>query len=117
MATRYFHVNGAECLKGMCPEMHSTVKDGEVAPQPVDLVNHPPHYKDGGPVHSECGKPIECIDVVELMNFNTGNTVKYIWRAGKKGGDAKLLEDMKKARWYLDREISRLEDERDAARD
>jgi hypothetical protein len=39
------------------------------------------------------------------MNFNLGNAVKYIWRAGDKGN---LIEDLKKARWYLDREIIRL---------
>jgi hypothetical protein len=42
----------------------------------------------------------------EWMNFNLGNSVKYIWRAGDKGS---IIEDLKKARWYLDREIQRLE--------
>jgi hypothetical protein len=40
------------------------------------------------------------------MNFNLGNAIKYIWRASEKGA---LVEDLKKARWYLDREIQRLE--------
>lgn len=39
------------------------------------------------------------------MSFNLGNTVKYVWRAGLKGGK---LEDLKKAQWYLNREIERL---------
>lgn len=73
--------------------------------QAVDLVNHPPHYADG-PMHSACGDPIECIDVTRHMGFNLGNVVKYIWRAGKKG---QLLEDLRKARWYLDDEITRRE--------
>jgi hypothetical protein len=61
---------------------------------------NPSHYKS---------HPSECIQVTEHMNFCLGNAVKYIWRAGLKG-DA--LEDLRKARWYLDREIQRLEGER-----
>lgn len=62
-----------------------------------EAVNHPRHYN----VHPS---GVECIDVVEHMTFNKGNAMKYIWRAGEKG-DA--LEDLRKARWYLDREIER----------
>lgn len=63
-----------------------------------DPVNHPKHYT---------GHPsgVECIQVTEHMNFCLGNAIKYIWRAGEKG-DA--VEDLRKARWYLDREIARL---------
>lgn len=66
----------------------------------IDVVNHPPHYK------SDSG--IESIDVIEGfgLNFRLGNTIKYILRHDKKG---KPLEDLKKARWYLDREIEKLE--------
>jgi hypothetical protein len=64
----------------------------------LEMVDHPPHYT----AHPS---GIECIDVAEHMNFNLGNSVKYIWRAGLKH-DA--VEDLKKARWYLDREIARL---------
>lgn len=62
-----------------------------------DSVNHPPHY--GGE-----DNPYEAIKVIEawVLGFHLGNAVKYIARAGKKG-DA--LEDLKKARWYLDRAI------------
>ena len=49
---------------------------------------------------------VECIAITEHMGFCVGNAVKYLWRAGLKG-DA--LEDLRKARWYVDREISRLE--------
>ena len=49
---------------------------------------------------------MECIQVTEYMNFCLGNAVKYIWRAGMKG-DA--IEDLQKARFYIDREIKRLE--------
>jgi hypothetical protein len=64
-----------------------------------DPVNHPPHYTQGQ-------YPVECIEIVEHMNFCRGNAIKYIWRAGDKGNE---IEDLKKARWYLDREIMRLE--------
>lgn len=62
-----------------------------------DSVNHPKHYK----VHPS---GIECIVVTEHMGFCLGNAVKYIWRAEEKG---KAVEDLKKARWYVDREIKR----------
>lgn len=63
-----------------------------------DPVNHPAHYN----VHP---RGIECIDVVEHWPFNVGNAVKYIWRAGLKDDNA--IQDLEKARWYLDREIAR----------
>lgn len=66
----------------------------------ADPVNHPKHY-----VMNPSG--VECIDVVEHMNFCRGNAVKYIWRAGEKNAAAEI-EDLEKARWYLDREIARL---------
>ncbi len=63
-----------------------------------DNVNHPKHYNS----HPS---GVECITVVEHMNFNVGNAIKYLWRSDHKNG----LEDLKKARWYVDREIQRLE--------
>ena len=67
----------------------------------ADTVNHPPHYGGGE-------NPYEAIKVIEAwgLGFCLGNVVKYISRAGKKGA---LVEDLRKARWYLDREITRLE--------
>jgi hypothetical protein len=64
-----------------------------------DTVNHPKHYTFG---------KLEVIDVIEdwRLNFNTGNAVKYIARAPHKG---KHLEDLKKALWYLCREIETVE--------
>jgi hypothetical protein len=64
-------------------------------------VNHPAHY--GG-----ADNPYEAIKVIEAweLGFCLGNTVKYISRAGKKDD---VLQDLKKARWYLDREISNRE--------
>jgi len=64
-------------------------------------IDHPPHYGGGD-------NPYEAIKVVEAwgLDFHLGNVVKYISRAGKKG---EILEDLKKARWYLDRAITNLE--------
>ena len=69
-----------------------------------DVVNHPAHYTDG---------KIEVIDFIEDkgLNFHRGNAVKYISRAGKKD-PAKEIEDLKKVVWYLNREIVRLEKEK-----
>lgn len=69
-----------------------------------DNVNHPSHYA------SESG--LEAIEVIGAFfheNAFLANTFKYIARAGKKGGEAKRLEDLRKARWYLEREIKREE--------
>lgn len=73
----------------------------------TDLVNHPPHY-NGGKTQCECGRKIECIDVTRHFNFALGNAIKYIWRCELKQNK---LEDLKKARWYLDDEIRRLEND------
>lgn len=70
-----------------------------------DPINSPRHYKD----HPS---GTECIEIAEHFNFCLGNAIKYIWRSGKKSPDT--LQDLKKARWYLDREIGRLEAERQA---
>lgn len=71
-------------------------------PEPTpenDPVNHPSHYTDG---------KIEVIDFIEDkgLGFHLGNAVKYIARAGKKD-PSKTVQDLEKARWYLDREIRR----------
>ena len=67
--------------------------------QETDVVNKPPHY-------TEHPSGIECIQVTEHMGFNLGNAVKYIWRCDLKK-DA--IEDLKKAKWYIEREINRRE--------
>ena len=64
-----------------------------------DVVNHPPHYT----AHPS---GVECIQVTEHMNFCLGNAIKYIWRSDLKH-DA--IEDLKKAVWYVNREIERRE--------
>ena len=65
-----------------------------------DLVNHPQHYR------SQCG--LEVINVIEAfsLNFNLGNAVKYILRAGKKDNE---MQDLRKAVWYLKRHLTTLE--------
>lgn len=69
-----------------------------------DMVNHPPHYTQGG---------IECIDALEAATTGltgieavcTANAIKYLWRWKSKGGK----QDLEKARWYIDRMISKIE--------
>jgi len=65
-----------------------------------EAVNHPPHYL-------QHPSQVECIQITEHMNFCLGNAVKYIWRAGLKSDAA--VQDLKKAKWYIEREIARLE--------
>jgi hypothetical protein len=62
----------------------------------MDNVNHPKHYTD----HPS---GVECIQITEHMNFCLGNATKYIWRADLKNG----IEDLQKAKWYIEREIQR----------
>jgi hypothetical protein len=63
----------------------------------TDAIN-PPHYQS----HPS---GIDCIQITEHMNFCLGNAIKYIWRAGLKNNP---IEDLEKARWYLDREIEKM---------
>ena len=60
-----------------------------------DKINRPKHY-------TKHPSGVECIQITEHFNFNLGNAIKYIWRCGLKGDE---LEDLKKARWYIEREI------------
>ena len=66
---------------------------------PGDPVNHPKHY-------TSHPSGVEVIQITEHMNFNLGNAIKYIMRAELKG---KQIEDLKKAAWYVNREVARLE--------
>lgn len=70
-----------------------------------DEINHPKHYNNS-PAKCICGRKIECIDITRHMNFNLGNTIKYIWRLNDKDVP---LKNLKKALWYLQDEINRLE--------
>ena len=67
----------------------------------TDMVNHPPHYTSDP-------SGVECIDIVRHRNYNIGNAIKYLWRAGLKNED-KHIEDLKKAIFYINNEIDRLQ--------
>jgi hypothetical protein len=83
----------------LCPQLTLpfavATKFTKFAKPEVDMVNSPPHYTAGG---------VETIDFIEAkgLNYNLGNAVKYITRAGLKGD---RVEDLKKAKWYIEREI------------
>lgn len=75
-----------------------------------DRVNHPDHYTW---LHDLCG--IEVIDITRHMNFNLGNVIKYVLRAGRKSEEGmsdlkKSIEDLKKAEFYIKDEIYRLQE-------
>jgi hypothetical protein len=90
-------------MKNQYGDATSQVMDELVDPKPLfgeiasDLVNHPPHYTDGG---------IDTLKFIEAkdLNYRLGNVVKYISRTGKKV-DSDPIQDLEKARFYLDREI------------
>lgn len=71
-----------------------------------DNINHPSHY-------TSHPSGIECIDIAEHHDFCIGNAIKYLWKAGLKSEDGiskkeKQIEDLKKAIWYIKREIKHL---------
>lgn len=78
--------------------------DDSVMPEEVDMVNNPTHY-------TSHPSGIECIEVTEHMTFCIGNAIKYLWRCGLKGRSS--IEDLEKARWYIDREIKRRKGDKD----
>ena len=72
----------------------------------VDNVNHPAHYNS----HPS---GIECIEITRHHNFDIGNAIKYLWRAGLKSEEGmedadKQVEDLNKAIWYIKDEIKRI---------
>lgn len=74
--------------------------------QKTDNVNHPSHYNS----HPS---GIECIEIARHHNFNVGNAIKYLWRAGLKSEEGmedtdKQIEDLNKAIWYIQDEIKRI---------
>lgn len=114
--------SGVLTVSDVTPSGNITIKEFEIPEhtfsyaefEPIDLqdlmketnsVDHPNHYNSG---------KIEVIDFIEeqKLGFCLGNVVKYISRAAHKG---KYLEDLKKAKWYLEREISREEKEINSA--
>lgn len=92
-------------LKEISPEVCENAENECCDKKPnVDMVNHPSHYIQGG---------IECIDSLKAATVSktgieavcTANVIKYLWRYEEKNG----IEDVKKARWYIDRLIKELE--------
>ena len=88
-----------QVLKRISEAINIDYKELDVKEDKKEMVDHPSHYNMG---------KYEVIDVIEDWNlgFNLGNTVKYIGRAGHKDN---VLQELKKARWYLDREIKKIE--------
>lgn len=79
--------------------LEDTPEDIELElPITKELVNHPSHYQGNG---------LEAIDVIESfsLGFNIGNVIKYLLRAGRKES---YIQDLEKAKWYLEREITRV---------
>lgn len=70
----------------------------------IEAVNHPKHYN----THPS---GIECIEVVRHHNFNIGNALKYLWRAGLKDGNS-TVQELEKAIWYIKDEIGRLNNDK-----
>lgn len=89
-------------VSGSGHEFYTSVKNVRPvyqAPTAVsDPINHPTHY-------TSHPSGVECITITEHMSFLLGNAMKYIWRADLKGG----VEDLKKAVWYIEREIAKRE--------
>ena len=85
----WYYMNKIEGKIMTCPGFEQEKKE---------TVNHPQHYNKG----------IEAIDIIESwdLNFSLGNAIKYILRAPHKSNQ---IEDLKKAKWYVEREIERLE--------
>ena len=87
----------SDCPGGICPVPWATKEETPVVQG--DVVNHPPHYTDGG---IECIEAIEAaLTTEEFRGYCKGNNLKYTWRERHKGG----TESLKKAQWYLDRLI------------
>lgn len=98
--TVYYDVHGNEVYDEVPTRAQEELEYIENNKAKHETINHPDYYSGNG---------IEAIDVIEAwgLDFCLGNTVKYIARQGKKSDNA--LEDLKKAEWYLKREIERME--------
>ena len=94
-------INGKEVSYGAYRDLKREFEEREISEKLCSDINHPDHYAEG--------RQYETIDVIEdwELNFHLGNALKYISRAGRKGD---YLKDLKKAVWYLEREISRYQE-------
>lgn len=105
---RYDHVVEPETqvLRGEVRYGERTYGLPIVQDEKPDMVNHPPHYNSDP-------SGVECIQITRHRNFNIGNAIKYLWRAGLKQdatmkSGVKEVEDLRKAIFYIEDEIARL---------
>ena len=83
--------------------------DGRELSEAVDKINHSQSDPVSHPSHyTSHPSGVECIQIAEHMGFNLGNALKYIWRSDLKNN---AIEDLKKAAWYIQREIEKREKE------
>mgnify|MGYP001573321181 CR=1 FL=1 len=82
-------------MSSECETCHEHITDCQCE-KPIDMINNPPHYH---------GNNFEVIDIIEdfELGFCLGNAIRHILRAGKKGD---RIQDLKKAIWYLEKEIA-----------
>jgi hypothetical protein len=93
-----------DLLDAMIEGRHALEQFHESKPKEHDPVNHPSHY-------TSHPSGVECIKITEHYNFCIGNAIKYLWRNGLKTSPEKntQIEDLKKAIWYIQKEINNLE--------
>lgn len=89
-----------------CPACKKNIAVDKILVLDDDNINHPKHY-------TSHPSGVECIEITEHYNFNVGNAIKYVWRAGIKSEEGKTdlqkqIEDLGKAKWYIERELQRL---------
>lgn len=99
---QHHHHGALELLVAQLPEPEAGPPESA-----ADLVNHPPHYTSDP-------SGVECITITRHRNFNIGSAIKYLWRQGLKSDAsltirAKQIEDLRKAVFYINDEIARLE--------
>ena len=97
------HFYGCKCGHTTVTTNNPVTVNPNEAEKP-DMVNHPPHYTSDP-------SGVECITITRWRNFNIGNAIKYLWRAGLKDSENpnKTIEDLEKAIFYIKDEIARLQ--------
>ena len=93
----HYNIGVERAICSKCDKVFNTQKEAKVETE--ETVNHPAHY-------NKHPSGVECIEIVRHFNFNVGNAIKYLWRAGLKGN---AVEDLRKAAWYIRNEIERIE--------
>lgn len=97
-----FTETGLYSINGYLPEFNISLVESKQEEPKTEMVDHPSHYQSSR---------FEVIDIIEEFNlgFNLGNVIKYILRSDKKFEGMQLLQDLKKAKWYLEREIRKID--------